>query len=271
MSLFGDIAALEQEGRAFVLCTVTATRGSTPQKPGARLVVLPGGELRGTVGGGAIEKQIIDAALALLESADDARVLETHLTHELGMCCGGQMTVFLEKHGAAVKLFVFGAGHVGKEVAALAARVGFTVTVIDERAEWLTAARFPDAERKLLPPDDFAKSLPGGAHIYACVTTHDHPLDQACTEALLRKPLAWLGVIGSARKAAKFRQRLLAAGFTKDEVARFECPMGLDIAALTPEEIAVSVVARLIEQRRRHKPGILAAPEQPAGLAQETS
>lgn len=252
MTLFADIAQLEAEGQPFVLCTVTAVQGSTPQKPGSRLVVLGDGALRGTIGGGAIEKQVIDAALALLaDPALDTRTLETHLTHELGMCCGGKMTVFLEKHGAPQVLYVFGAGHVARELAALAHHVGFRVTVVDERAEWLNAERFPHATRLLESPEHAAKGLVGSATTYACVATHDHPLDQACTEALVKKPLAYLGVIGSERKALRFRQRLQAAGFSEAEVARFESPMGVEIAALTPAEIAVSIVARLIAVRRR--------------------
>jgi len=252
VTLFGDIAQLEAEGRPFVLCTVIASHGSTPQKPGSRLVVLGDGSLRGTIGGGAIEKQVIDAALALLaDEAAQTRTLETHLTHDLGMCCGGKMTVFLEKHGAPAQLFIFGAGHVAKELAALAAHVGFQVTVVDERAEWLNAERFPNAARRLEQPDVVAQALPFGAQAYCCVATHDHPLDQAVTEVLVKKPLAYLGVIGSQRKALRFRQRLEAAGFTPAEVARFESPMGVPIDALTPSEIAVSIVARLISVRRK--------------------
>ncbi len=253
MTLFTDIAQLEAEGRPFVLCTVTASHGSTPQKPGSRLVVLGDGSLRGTIGGGAIEKQVIDAALSLLGAdGEDTRVVETHLTHDLGMCCGGRMTVFLEKHGAPASLLIFGAGHVAKELAELAHRVGFHVTVVDERAEWLNAERFPFAVRKLEQPDVVAKALTGGPHTYCCVTTHDHPLDQACIEALAKTPLAYLGVIGSKRKALMFRQRMTAAGFSEAEVQRFESPMGVDINALTPAEIAVSIVARLIAVRREH-------------------
>jgi xanthine dehydrogenase accessory factor len=251
MARFEDIAQLEAEGRPFVLCTVTAVQGSTPQKPGSRLVVLEGGELRGTVGGGAIEQQVVEAALALFRDPNaEHRTIETHLTHDLGMCCGGRMTVFLEKHGAPALLTVFGAGHVAKELAALAAHVGFRVTVVDERREWLTPERFPAATRRLEPPDEVAKQLEGSPSAYCCVVTHDHPLDQACVEALVRKPLAYLGVIGSERKAARFRQRLLAAGFSEAEAARFESPMGVEIGALTPAEIAVSVVARLVAVRR---------------------
>lgn len=252
MTLFAEIAQLEAEGRPFVLCTVTASHGSTPQKPGSRLVVLADGSLRGTIGGGAIEKQVVDAALALLaDPANDSRTLETHLTHDLGMCCGGKMTVFLEKHGAPVTLFVFGAGHVAKELATLAQHVGFQVSVVDERAEWLTAERFPHVTRRLEPPEVVARALRGGPNVNCCVTTHDHPLDQACVEALVRTELAYLGVIGSQRKALRFRQRMEAGGFTAAEVARFESPMGIDIDALTPAEIAVSIVGRLISIRRR--------------------
>ena len=148
---------------------------------------------------------------------------------------------------------VFGAGHVAKELASLAAHVGFEVTVVDDRPEWLTAERFPQARRVALPPDEFARTLSGGPDTSCCVTTHDHPLDQACVEHLVRKPLAYLGVIGSERKALRFRQRLEVAGFSKEESSRFESPMGVDIEAQTPAEIAVSIVARLIAVRRKSK------------------
>ncbi|MFT3710571.1 MAG: xanthine dehydrogenase accessory protein XdhC [Archangium sp.] len=251
---FSELARLENAGRPFVVCTVIASAGSTPQKPGSRMAVGDDGSLTGTIGGGAIEKQVVDAALELIrDPARSSHTVETHLTHDLGMCCGGKMTVFLEKHGSAAKLFVFGAGHVAKELAALAANVGFSVTVIDERAEWLNEDRFPHTTRRLEQPDVVAKTITGGPDTYCCVTTHDHPLDQACIEALVRTPMAYLGVIGSERKALRFRQRLEAGGFSKEEVSRFQSPMGLSISALTPQEIAVSIVAQLIAIRRGEK------------------
>ncbi len=251
MALFQDIARLEEEGRAFVLATVIDSAGSTPQKPGSKMVVLEGGERRGTVGGGAIEQQVVDAALQLLADPEaQSKLIETHLTHDLGMCCGGRMRVFLEKHGAAVHLWVFGAGHVAKELAALADRVGFRVHVVDERAEWASKERFPGMELTLANPADVAKKLEGGPNTYFCITTHDHPLDQACVEALLRKPCAYLGVIGSRRKAERFKMRLTAAGFTEAELAKMQSPMGVAIGALTPAEIAVSIVGQLIAVRR---------------------
>jgi xanthine dehydrogenase accessory factor len=254
MDLYAEIAALVAEGRPFVVATVIESAGSTPQKPGSKMVVLSDGSLRGTVGGGAIEQQIIDAARALLEAAEQTRVIETHLTHELGMCCGGRMKVFLEKHGAAARLTVFGAGHVAKELAALAHHVGFRVTVVDARAEWATAARFPGCEVLRVDPADHARMLAGGEHDYFCVTTHDHPLDQAVVEALLNKPAAYLGVIGSRRKAERFRMRLKAAGAGDAALDRIRSPMGLPIGALTPAEIAVSIVAELVQLRRATLP-----------------
>ncbi|WP_395809841.1 xanthine dehydrogenase accessory protein XdhC [Archangium minus] len=251
MDLYAEMAALVSEGRPFVLATVIESAGSTPQKPGSKLVVLEDGSLRGTVGGGAIEHQIIQAAQALLASPEHTRIIETHLTHELGMCCGGRMKVFLEKHGAPPRLTVFGAGHVARELASLAHRVGFRVTVVDARPEWANPERFPDCELLVKDPADHARALPGGPEHYFCVTTHDHPLDQAVVEALLDKPSAYLGVIGSRRKAERFRMRLRAAGFTEPAVERLRSPMGVDIGALTPQEIAVSIVGELIQVRRQ--------------------
>lgn len=253
--LFHELSSLAAEGRTFVVATVVSTSGSTPQKPGSRMVVLEDGALRGTVGGGAIEQQVVEAARALLQSTETHRLLQTHLTHELGMCCGGSMQLFLEKHVPAARLWVFGAGHVAREVAALAGNVGFRVTVVDERAEWATAERFPSSARMVRHPAAVATELPGGPDCYFCVMTHDHPLDQEVVEALLPKAAAYVGVIGSRRKAERFRQRLRAAGFEAAQLERLRSPMGLPIQALTPAEIAVSIVAELVATRRGREEG----------------
>src|SRR5438309_2090787 len=112
---------------------------------------------------------------------------------------------------------------------ALAANVGFQVSVVDERAELASRERFPNAELLLRSPAEVARELAGGPDVYFCITTHDHPLDQACVEALLRKPSAYLGVIGSRRKAERFKMRLTAAGFTEAELSRVHSPMGVAI------------------------------------------
>jgi xanthine dehydrogenase accessory factor len=251
MSFYDDLAQLHASGQPFVLATVVSTGGSTPQKPGSKMLVLPDGSLRGTVGGGAIELQILEAAKALLGSTEQTRVLETHLTHDLGMCCGGKMTVFLEKHSAVSRLTLYGAGHVSAELARAAKRVGFHVTVVDERATWASRERFGDVDvLEVADPVAHARAQTGGVDHFYCVITHDHALDQALIEALLRTPATYLGVIGSKRKAERFRMRLAAAGFSPAELERLKSPMGVAIRAVTAAEIAVSIVAELIALRR---------------------
>ena len=155
-----------------------------------------------------------------------------------------------ERHEAPARLTLFGAGHVNREVAALASRCGFRIIVVDEREEWLTEERFPRAERLAEDPSVAARRLELNGADLVCVATHDHALDEQVLRALKDRPLRYLGMIGSERKAIRFRERLEAAGLTAADVARIQTPMGLAIGAQTPEEIAVSVVAELIRVRR---------------------
>jgi len=237
------------EGRRFVLATVTECRGFTPRKPGARMLVAADGATAGTIGGGAIELEVIAQARELLAGGETA-TLRRHLTQELGMCCGGEMAVFLEVVAAAPRLIVFGAGYIAKPLALLAGRCGFQVTVVDERGDWLTAERFPRARLELREPVAWARAATLGAQDYVTIVTHDHALDQRLVQELLRRPVAFLGMIGSVPKQRKFALRLRARGFSDAEIARLRTPLGVPIGADGPEEIAVSVVAELIAARR---------------------
>jgi xanthine dehydrogenase accessory factor len=235
--------------RRFVLATVIGTRGFTPRKAGARMLIAADGETCGTVGGGAIEHAVIEAARELLPRGGTARI-ERHLTQELGMCCGGAMSVFLEVLAPAPELVVFGAGYIAKPLAAIAAGCGFDVTVVDGRPEWATGERFPTARLRVEEPESVARSLETRGDEYAVVVTHDHAVDQRVVQHLLRKPLRFVGMIGSVSKQRKFALRLRARGFADAEIARLRTPLGLAIGAATPEEIAVSVVGELVAVRR---------------------
>jgi len=250
--------------RRFVLATVTGTRGFTPRKSGAHMLVAEGGEIVGTIGGGAIEFEVIELAGRLLERGGSAE-LTRHLTQELGMCCGGEMTVFLEVIEVAPRLFVFGAGYIAKPVAAIAAGCGFDVTVVDARAEWATPERFPASTLVLRPPEDAVRDLALDPSDYAVVMTHDHACDQRVVQELLRRPLRFTGMIGSLAKQRKFALRLRARGFADADIARLRTPLGLSIGGETPEEIAVSVVAELIAVRRGHPPAAGWTPPARAG------
>jgi xanthine dehydrogenase accessory factor len=235
--------------RPFVLATVVASRGYTPRKPGARMLIAEDGATVGTIGGGAIERRIQEEARALLARGGTA-LIETHLTRELGMCCGGEMSVFLECLTAAPRLFLFGAGYIAKPLAAIAAGCGFDVEVIDARAEWASEARFPTSRVVLRAPEVYARELETAADDFAVIVTHDHALDQQLVQALLPRPLRFIGMIGSLPKYRKFVLRLRARGFPEEQIARLRTPLGADIGAETPEEIAVSVMAEIVAVRR---------------------
>ncbi len=233
-----------------VLCTVVDASGSVPQRPGARFALSASGRLVGTIGGGAVEARCLGTARELL-STGGHRLVTLHLTRDLGMCCGGSLTLFLQALEPAETLYLFGAGHVAKPLAARAKELGFRVEVIDERPEWANAERFPGADAlRVDDPVAVAGELAADARAAICVVTHDHRLDQEIVERCLALPVRYLGVIGSRRKAELFRQRLLARGFPPAQVERLRCPMGVAIGAKTPEEIAISIVAELVAARR---------------------
>jgi xanthine dehydrogenase accessory factor len=252
--LWSVLAAWRAAGRRFVLLTVVESRGFTPQKPGVRMLLAEDGEQAGTIGGGAIEHACLAEARALLGTTEVTRTVRKQLTTELGMCCGGEMVVHLEVLEVPPRLFVVGAGHVAQPLAALAARCGFAVTVVDARAEWLTAERFPGVVLVQRPPDDWARTAEFVAEDLAVVTTHDHALDQRVVQELLKRPLRFTGLIGSLAKQRKFALRLRARGFDDAAIARLRTPVGLAIGARTPEEIAVSIVAELVAVRRGAEP-----------------
>jgi len=237
------------ERRRFVMATVTESRGYTPRKPGAHMLIADDGATAGTIGGGAIEQEVLRAARQLLESGGSA-TLRRHLTQELGMCCGGEMAVFLEVLEPAPRLMLFGAGYIARPLAALAASCGFEVRVVDERADWASAARFPSAAVEVRDPEAFLREVESTDEDFAVVATHDHALDQRLVQILLRRPFRFVGMIGSVPKQRKFALRLKARGYTTPEIARLHSPLGVSIGADTPEEIAVSVMSQLIAVRR---------------------
>lgn len=247
MSLLSRIAEVEERGPAAAVVTVVRVSGSTPREAGARMLVFRDGSIEGTIGGGRVEQEARAEAVAAIADGKP-RFLEYALTQELGMCCGGSTSLFIEVIGQAPRLLIFGAGHVGAALAKAATAAGFVVSVADEREELCNAARLPEASALFLDLED--AELPFGDATFVMVTTHDHALDQRLVETALKKPHRWLGLIGSARKAELTRQRLAHKNFSEAEIARVRSPVGVAIGAETPEEIAVSILAELIAERR---------------------
>lgn len=241
------VLALLERGQRGALATVVRTSGSTPQQPGARMLLLPGGRTVGTVGGGAIEQAVREALESCLADGKPC-TLERDLGRDLAMCCGGRMEIFVEPVEAPSRLFLFGAGHVAAPTAALARTVGYEVTVVDDRDELLTEERFPECKRVRGEPGESVGELGLTDQDTILILTHDHRLDEEALDACLRAPHRYLGMIGSRRKVFKILQRIHArAGLPS--LDRVYSPVGLDIGAVSPAEIAVSIVAELVALR----------------------
>lgn len=235
-------------GKRGALATVVRVSGSTPQRVGARMLLREDGSTVGTVGGGAIEKVVVEALERALQLGAP-ELLTRDLTHDLGMCCGGRMEVFVEPLVPTPRLWLLGAGHVAKPTAVLARSVGFDVVVVDEREELNTAERFPGCQLSLEDPSDALRHQELGARDWVLIVTHDHQLDERALESAAGKQARYVGLVGSRRKVFRLVERVLLKRQGDVPVERLFAPVGLDIGATTPEEIAVSIVAELVALR----------------------
>ena len=192
---------------------------------------------------------VIRAALEAIETGKPRR-FTANLTQDLGMCCGGQMEVYIEPLQIRSPFTLFGAGHVAMATAPLLLSLDFDITVVDSREELNNAERFPGCSLHVGDPLAFAESLPPDDNAHWLILTHDHKLDQDIGEILLPKACAWIGMIGSRAKIAKFLVRYRAAGLDENLFPKLSAPVGLDIGAETPSEIAVAIAAELVRVRR---------------------
>jgi xanthine dehydrogenase accessory factor len=251
------LLALLQSGRDGALATVIETTGSTPQRPGARLLLDAAGGCVGTVGGGAIEQRVIEALLDV-RARGEPKVLAFDLAKDLGMCCGGSMRLFLEPIRAAPRLTIFGAGHVAVPTAALAVSVGYEVVVVDERDELNTPQRFPGCRRELSDVSSALRVLEPSERDWLLIVTHDHQLDAEALRLALASRARYIGLVGSRRKVYRLLQRVVSRQGLVD-LRRVYAPVGLDLGAVSPAEIAVSIIAELIALRHQGALGHLRA------------
>ncbi len=244
-----EAAALAARGVRGAMATVLERHGSAPSTPGQKMWVGADRSCIGSVGGGAVEREVMAALLEMATSDEPAYAIKTFkLGAELGMCCGGRVVALLEPIEALVPCLVVGGGHVATALAPMLARVGFAVTVVDEREDWGSPGRIPGITTVVGEYDDVGRELdPSGAFI---VMTHDHGLDQRAIEWALGRGFAFVGGVGSRAKAQRTRDRLSAKGFSEADVARIQMPLGVPIGARLPEELAVSIAGALIAWRR---------------------
>jgi xanthine dehydrogenase accessory factor len=251
LDLYEEIVRLTRRNEPFALATVVAHDGSSPRKAGAKMLVRSDGSTKGTVGGGRVEIETIEAAHVALADGDPC-TLEFFLTAEYGYACGGSMAVFIEPQGRRPLLVMCGAGHVGRAVTALAHDCGFQVVVIDDRPDCAVAELLPGAAQIICAPAAEALGrLKLDQESFVVIATPGHLGDFAAVRSCLDTQAGFIGLLGSRRKREILLQTLENEGVTETQRARVVTPVGLDIGALTPEEIAVSIVGQLIAIRRR--------------------
>jgi xanthine dehydrogenase accessory factor len=248
--VFAAVAEALERGEAAALVTIVSTRGSTPQRVGAKMLVFADGRLVGTIGGGCYEN---DAFWKAREAIANRRPQLLHyelsddFAQETGLICGGQMDVYIEPIEPSPDLYIIGAGHVGFHLARVAHEVGFRVRVVDDREKFANAERFPTAEEIIVDdiPTWIARAhLP--AHAYAVIVTRGHTNDLEALRALAPVELRYLGLIGSRAKVARIYDALKTDQMPDEYLQRVHAPIGLDIGAVTPQEIAVAILAELI-------------------------
>jgi xanthine dehydrogenase accessory factor len=252
--VFAALAQALDRGEEAALVTIVSSRGSTPQRVGAKMLVFGDGRTVGTIGGGCYENDAFWKAREVLTSRRPTMVhydLNDDFAEESGLICGGQMDVFIEPVEPSPQLYIIGAGHVGFHLARLAHSVGFRIHVIDDREKFANAERFPEADQVVV--DDIAAwlhkaELPPNA--YAVVVTRGHRNDLDALRALAARDLRYVGLIGSKAKIKRIYDALLAESMPAECLRRVHAPIGLDIGAVTPEEIAVSILAELIAVKR---------------------
>jgi xanthine dehydrogenase accessory factor len=248
-SIYQALAELEKNNESAALCTVTGSEGSTPRHVGSKMLVYPNGHIIGTVGGGELENRIIKAAVESLEN-EKARTLSYTMSDpsrgDPGVC-GGQVDVFVEPILPAPFLVVIGAGHVGKAVVHLAKWLGYRVALSDDRAEFCNPASTPGADAYFpVSMSELPKHIPINKRTIFILTTRGSSIDAAGLSPLLDTPAAYIGVIGSKRRWATTVKALKEKGIAKEKISKVHSPMGLELQAETPEEIAVSVMAEVM-------------------------
>jgi xanthine dehydrogenase accessory factor len=252
--IFQHIVKISSEGGSAALATVVQVKGSTPRAAGSKILVKDDGTVLGSIGGGALEAKICREAMSVLKQGK-AKMLHFDLAgDELEadqMLCGGEMDIFIEPIRPHPTLYIFGAGHISQSISKMAKMIGFVVVVIDDRAEFANHERFPEADDILA--EDFSKAfarLPVNDSSYIAIVTRGHQFDETVLEWAATTDAFYIGMIGSRKKNEVILEHLYAKGVPKKRLEEIHAPIGLDINAETPEEIAVSIVAEIIQVRR---------------------
>ena len=244
------LADLPKTGMAAALCTIIRAKGSTPRKAGCKMLVYATGSIVGTVGGGEVEGRVIQEALDSIQSGENKIISYDLINPEDGDpgICGGIMEVFIDPLTQPADLIVVGGGHVGKAVVYLAKWLGFRVILSDDRKDFCTPGSVPGADEYIhCSLEDLPSRIEFSPQSVVVMATRNNQVDIRGLPELLAAPTAYIGVISSRRRWKLTEDQLLEAGIEKEELNRIHAPIGLDIKAETPEEIALSILAEVLQ------------------------
>ncbi|MFQ5662492.1 MAG: XdhC family protein [Terriglobia bacterium] len=257
MDIFEEILRLRQQGRKAALATIVHTRGSIPSFQSSKMLVRDDGSIAGTVGGGCVEAEVWAAAREVMEEEKPRKLtfnLNADPRYDVGLTCGGTLEIFIEPVLAQPVGYICGAGHVGQAVAKIASLAGFSTIIVDDRAQFANRERFPEASA--IYADDYEKIFPQldpNEFSYIVIATRGHKDDMRVLRWAAGTRARYVGLIGSKRKVMEIYKVLESEGIPRERLEGLHAPIGLEIGALAPEEIAVSIVAEMIAVRR-HAP-----------------
>lgn len=258
MDIYAEIAKLRKEGRKAALATIIQVQGSIPSYESSKILVRDDGSIVGTVGGGCVEAEVWSVAQDVMREEKPRRLhfnLNAQPEYDNGLVCGGSLDIFIEPILAIPTLILFGGGHVSLQVSKVANLAGFDTVIVDDREAFANKQRFPEASETYAGPwEESFPLLKTNEFSYIVIATRGHKGDLTCLRWAIEQPARFVGMIGSRRKLIEFFKVLEAEGVPPERLERVHSPVGLDIGALTPQEIAVAVVAEMIAVRRNAAP-----------------
>ncbi|MBN8734506.1 MAG: XdhC family protein [Acidobacteria bacterium] len=254
MDIYGEIVRLRRSGEKCALATIVEVNGSIPSYESAKMLVRADGSIVGTVGGGCVEAEVWNAAREVMETEQPKHLnfnLGQDAAYDNGLICGGQLNIFVEPILPQPRAYIFGAGHVSKCLSKVATMAGFATVVIDDRESFANRERFPEADEVLAGEyEGIFPKLEMNSSSYVVIVTRGHRDDMRVLRWAIEQPARYVAMIGSKRKVLGVKKEIVKEGVAEELFARLHAPMGLEIGAISPEEIAVSVVAEMIAVRR---------------------
>src|ERR1700694_4669087 len=253
MDLFEEVVKLRREGKRGALATIVHTNGSIPSYESSRMLVREDGSIAGTIGGGCVKAEVWAAAKEVMQKEAPRKMvfnLNNEASYDNGLICGGTLEVFVEPILPQPMLHLFGGGHVSMAVAKAASAAGFGIGMVDDREAFANKERFPMAQEIYTSYEEAFEKIHPNVASYLVIVTRGHKEDMRVLAWAVRTEARYVGMIGSKRKVLSVYKALESDGYKPEEFERVYAPMGLEIGALSPEEIALSIMAELVAVRR---------------------